>query len=113
MARRYIGDATIEILYHDSGDYRGVVRAGCRSWKFSDLHAPEFGNGLGVAYDSSEAYDKMAASAVAFGSYYTTHNRGDDVPSWAPPPETADAINDATAWTQDDQGGYTVSRKKP
>jgi hypothetical protein len=39
----------------------------------------------------------MAMSAAAFGSYYTTHNRGDDTPDWAPPPEVADAIDDAVS----------------
>lgn len=108
MAKRYIGDAVVTIVYHDSGDYRGTVRAGDHSWHFEDLHAPRMG--FSFAYDSPEAYDEMARSAVSFGSYYTTHNRGDDTPEWAPPPEVADAIDEAVGWAQDDQGTYEVRR---
>ena len=108
MAKRYIGDAVITIEYHDSGDYRGTVRAGNHAWRFDDLHAPRAG--FSHAYDSPEAYDKMAGSAVSFASYYTTHNRGDDVPDWAPPPEVADAIEEAVAGAQDDRGEYEVRR---
>src|ERR1700678_2363160 len=108
MAKRYIGDAVITIEYHDSGDYRGTVRAGNHAWRFDDLHAPAMG--FSHAYDSPEAYDKMAGSAASFASYYTTHNRGDDVPDWAPPPEVADAIEEAVGWAQDDRGEYEVRR---
>ena len=52
----------------------------------------------------------MAQSAVCFASYYTTHNRGDDAPEWAPPPEVADAIEEAVAGAQDDRGEYEVRR---
>ena len=110
MAKRYIGDAVVTITFHDSGDYRGTVSANGKTWRFSDLHAPAVGHGAGIAYDSSEAYDSMAASAVAFGSYYSTGNRGDDCPDWAPPADVADAITDAACWAQDDQGSYLVRR---
>jgi hypothetical protein len=117
MARRYIGDAVITIMYHDAGsksgrreDYRGSVRAGGYTWKFDELHAPAMG--FSFASDSPEAYDKMAASAVSFGSYYTTHNRGDDVPDWAPPAKVADAIDEATVWAMTDSGRYQVRRSR-
>ena len=110
MARRYIGDAVVTITYHDAGDYRGTVRAGGYSWKFDELNAPAAG--FSFASDSPEAYDKMAASAVSFGSYYTTHNRGDDVPDWAPSAKVADAIDDATSWAQTDSGRYQVRRSR-
>lgn len=106
--KRYIGDAVIDIAYHDAGDYRGTVTAGGHTWSFDRLMAPAAG--MGVAYDSPEAYDKMAASAVGFGSYYTTGNRGDDTPDWAPSAAVADAISEATAWAQDDKGQYDVRR---
>lgn len=108
MAKRYIGDAVITIKYRDRGDYAGTVSAGGHTWRFEDLHAPA--GGLPYAYDSSQAYDKMAESAVGFASYYTTYNRGDDTPDWAPSAETADAIAEATEWAQDDHGEYEVRR---
>jgi hypothetical protein len=113
MAIRYIGSAIIDIRYRDRGDYAGRIVAGKCSWRFQDLHAPQAGLGAGVAYDSSKAYDKMAGSAVSFGSYFTSDNRGEDTPDWAPEPDVADAINDATAWAMDDKGNYDVRRTPP
>jgi hypothetical protein len=112
MAKRYIGTATIRITLHGNDTYRGTVSPGNGSpaWRFEDLRAPAAGFGA-HAHDSSYAYDKMAASAVSFGSYYTTHNRGDDTPEWAPAPEVADAIEAATAGAQDEAGEYDVRRK--
>lgn len=113
MAKRYIGEATVEIKYRDRGDYEGsiwVPADGGTRWHFEELYAPKAGLGSGVAYDSPTAYDKMAAAAVTFASYYTTHNRGADVPDWAPPAETADAIEEATSYAMDDQGRYFVRR---
>mgnify|MGYP006969347834 CR=1 FL=1 len=117
MATRYIGDATVRIRYRDEGDYAGVITVpsgdgGRWHWHFDDLHAPAIGFGPGIAYDSPEAYDEMAGSAISFGSYYTTYNRGDDVPEWAPDAEVADAIDEATSWATDDQGTYDVRRRK-
>jgi len=115
MAKRYIGDAVVTIKYvgtdRDGRDeYVGTIRVENYAWKFSSLYAPAVGFGAGVAYDSPAAYDSMAKAAVSFGSYYTTCNRGDDVPDWAPDAETADAI-DAAAWDRDESGEYSVSRK--
>jgi hypothetical protein len=112
MAKRYIGDAVVTIQYHDAGDYRGTISAGGYHWRFDSLRAPAVGHGAGVGYDSPEAYDSMAKSAVVFGSYYTTHNRGADTPDWAPRLEVADAIEEATSWAMDDQGNYAVRRSK-
>lgn len=112
MAKRYIGDAVIDITYRDRGDYAGTVRAGGYSWAFDGLHAPKIGFGAGISYDSPLAYDQMAASAVGFGGYFTTYNRGDDLPDWAPPAEVADAIEYATSGEMDDGGEYLVRRKK-
>lgn len=109
MAKRYIGSAVITVTYHDQGDYRGTVKAEGKTWSFRDLHAPRMGHGRGVAYDSAEAYDSMAASAVSFGGYYTRGERS-DAPDWAPSADVAQAINDATSWARDDRGRHAVSR---
>lgn len=112
MAKRYIGNAVVRIAYHDDGTYRGTVSVdGGYVWRFGELRPAPVGFGPGVAYDSSAAYDSMAASAVGFGSYYTTHNRGDDCPDWAPTAEVADAIDGATSWDQNDSGQYAVRRR--
>lgn len=117
MATRYIGEAVIRIAYHDSGDYRGTISAGGHVWRFADLYAPRIPTAghvgsAGVAYDSSAAYDEMAASAIAFASYYTSRNRGDDVPEWAPPAEVADAIESAALAGMAEEGGYEVRRSR-
>lgn len=108
MARRIIGGAAVTIRYFDSGDYRGQISANGHVWRFADLHAPAVGFGPGIAYDSPAAYDEMARSAVSFGSYYTSWNRGDDTPDWAPSPETADAIAEATEYALDNDGTYRI-----
>lgn len=113
MAKRYIGDAVVRIQYNDDHTYSGRVSVGGRVWPFRDLKPPQIrtqGDGFGRGYDAPDAYDEMAASAVAFGSYYTTHNRGDDTPDWAPAPEVADAIDAAVSCVLDDQGRYAVRR---
>jgi hypothetical protein len=117
MAKRYIGDAIVTVEYAgESPDgrsqYRGTIRAGGHTWPFSDLGSPV--GGFPTGGTSPEAYDKMAASAVSFASYYTTDNRGDDVPAWAPPPEVADAIAKATEWATDEEGrGQYQVRRSP
>jgi hypothetical protein len=119
MAKRYIGDAVITIENVGRTDdnrakYEGTVRVGKYTWKFDDLASGvggvSSGRGYGYPDDSPEAYDAMAGSAVSFASYYTTHNRGDDAPEWAPPPEVADAIDEAVGWAQRDNGEYEVRR---
>lgn len=97
MAVRYIGDAVIRITYRDRGDYAGSVCVGKKCWHFDELYAPMIGHGSGVAYDSSIAYDRMAAAAVGFGS---NGLHGD----------ISDVISEATAWAQDDRGEYEVRR---
>lgn len=112
MPKRFIGDAVVEIRYsgHISGrdEYAGSVRAGHCVWKFDSLYAPPAGFNFG--YDSPQAYDRMAEAAISFGSYYTSRNRKDDVPSWAPPPELADIIDEATQYAWCETGHYMVSR---
>lgn len=113
MARRYIGDAVVTVQVDDSSismgprvSYKGSVRAGGYTWKFSDLSLPIYRQ----AADSPDMYDSAAASAVSFGGYYTTYNRGDDTPDWAPPAHVADAIDESTSFETDDQGRYLVKR---
>lgn len=113
MAKRYIGDAVITISYRDQGDYAGTITVGKLTWRFDGLHAPRSGFARGVAYDSSHAYDVMAASAASFGSYFTSRNRGRDTPDWAPPPDVADAIDEATSWAKNDRGDHDVRRRPP
>lgn len=114
MARRYIGDAVITLESVGGGEYKGTISVpgpnGRRlTWKFDQLHAPRLG--FPYAFDSAEAFDEMADHAAAFGSYYTTHNRSDDVPDWAPPGHVADAIDEAVSIYSDDQGNYNVTRR--
>jgi hypothetical protein len=112
MAKRYIGEAVVNILYRDKGDYAGTVSVGRGvSWRFEGLKAAPRGFKSGVAYDSPEAYDVMAASAVSFASYFTSHNRGSDVDESYPPAEVADAISEASSWAMDDKGTYHVRRR--
>jgi hypothetical protein len=108
-ATRYIGDAKIVIGWNDAKDaYEGYVKVGKLKQTFSDLHGPRSNA------DSAEAYDTMAVSIVGFLSYYTTHNRGDDLPDWAPPADFADALEDAIAGASDEEGRgmYLVRRTK-
>jgi hypothetical protein len=69
MAKRYSGDLTVNITYHDDDTYRGTVTGPGGSYKFNSLRAPAVGLGAGVAYDSPVAYDKMARSAISFATY--------------------------------------------
>lgn len=118
MARRFIGDANIYIMYHDDGDYRGSIVVAQDDgppavWKFRDLKAPRCGFGPGIAYDSPEAYDQMAQAAAGFGSYYTTMNRSeDDDLEGYPSGEIADIIDDAVSMVMHGGGSYEVRRKK-
>ena len=120
--KRYIGDAIITIGYvgyTSRGDeYAGTIRvpgAGPEGvWKFTDLYAAPAGFGPGVAYDSPQAIDRMAASAAGFGAYYTSGNRpsaaaAEDLDGY-PPAATADAIDAAITGAMDDRGRYLVRR---
>jgi hypothetical protein len=116
MATRFIGDARITIRFDGYSPprmyYSGRVTVGRVAWEFDDIGLSEYVH-KGAA-DSPEAFDAVAAAAVSFGSYWTTHNRGDDVPEWAPTPEVADAISDAVGMAQDEEGRglYAVRRAK-
>lgn len=66
MAKRYSGNLQISVVYDDHGHYRTSVSSGGKLlWRGTVNPAPA-GFGPGVAYDSSQAYDEVASSAVAF-----------------------------------------------
>ena len=111
MATRYIGGLKIKITYQHPDTYAGSIYRkadGQRLALFSDLHPPHMG--FPFASDSAKAYDEMAGSAVSFLSYYTTHNRGDDVPDWAPEPEVCDEIDSLGCEAIMDDSTYRVTR---
>lgn len=98
MSRYIVGDAIVELdglAYPFIKATISVPDEGVE-WEFEDLRVP-----TGNVMD--------AVSAVcAFGSYYTSDNRGDDVPNWAPSPEVADAIEMAVGIALMDDGEYVV-----
>lgn len=66
MARRFSGNVTIQVVYCDKGDYRCRVTFGPHVVTLN-VNPPVSGFG-GHAYDSPEAYDEVARSALAFAS---------------------------------------------
>lgn len=70
--------------------YKGKVSVpGMKPWTFDDL-------------SQAGRNDKdAAASAISFAGYYTTYNRGDDVPDWAPASEFADEVSDGAEYEED------------
>jgi hypothetical protein len=66
MAKRYSGNLTINVVYDDKNFYRTSVSEGGKSlWSGIVKPAPA-GFGPGIAYDSPQAYDEIAQSAIAF-----------------------------------------------
>ena len=64
-------------------------------WLFDDLREPWRGS-------IRETVDSAARAAVAFGSNYSTGNRGDDLPDWAPSAEFADALDWLCAFMEEE-----------
>ena len=74
MAIRYSGGLKINVVYRDQGDYRAVIteygpeasrrRHPLRAVVYVNPAASGFGRG--VAYDSPQAYDEIAGSALSF-----------------------------------------------
>jgi hypothetical protein len=90
-AVRYSGSVRIELTYQDSdGCYDGKVVVGCHTYSIS-IGAPASGYGPGVAYDSSEAYDRAAHAALSFAAADTEWGEGSDI-------FTPAAELDATGW---------------
>jgi hypothetical protein len=93
MAKRYSGNLTVTILYHDDDTYRGSVKGPGGTYKFTELRAPRMGLGSGVAYDSPKAYDKMSKAAIDFATY---------------------DMEDIGMWDEKyDRGDVKVTRRKP
>ena len=68
MARRYSGNLSVTVLYEDEGRdgrYRVTVSNGRDAYK-TFLRPPASGFGPGIAYDSPEAYDRVARAAISF-----------------------------------------------
>lgn len=113
MIRRYIGDLEIRLQYLGRSDdnrakYCGfILLPDGRRHNFGDLCSA-----VGTTGTTAEDYDEMAESAVGFAAYYTTFNRGDDVPKWAPSAELADAIDDAAISGMKEEGGYEIRREQ-
>ena len=85
-----VGDAIVTLCEGSDGTYSGTIfadpttdPAGRAVWHFDGLHGPACG-----VHDERD----LALAATGFGGYYTSDNRGDDVPEWAPAPVVADAI---------------------
>lgn len=67
MARRYIGRATVTVIYRDGGYYDCTVAVDGTRWT-GQVNPPAAGYGPGVAYDSPEAHDSVASAAASFAS---------------------------------------------
>lgn len=65
MARRYCGSVRANVVYLDSGEYVCSVTTPDGRWCGTVL-PPASGFGPGIAYDSSEAYDRTAHAALSF-----------------------------------------------
>ncbi len=93
MAKRYSGSLQIVVTYDDRNFYRTSVSEGGKLlWRGQVKPAPA-GFGSGIAYDSPEAYDEIARSALAFAD--------DDVPDAG--------IGDAADY-DDAMTGYAIRR---
>jgi hypothetical protein len=112
MARRYVGDAFIDITFRPGkgkGDYAGHIRVGRHVWPFAKIYLP-VPHKYGANSDSPSAFDDIAKAAVSFGGFYNNLNRPKKIDRWAPPVEVADAIYQATSHAIDDRGRYAVRR---
>lgn len=109
MARRYIGTAIIRLQVDDWGVYHGTIAVRGQHCFTFELRGPactshfnDLGFGIGIASDAPEAYDRMAQTAVAFGS-----DDGDD----GNRADWASTIRSATEWATDSRGEYVVRRR--
>jgi len=110
MARRYVGDAFIDITFlPKKGEYVGYVKVRTRVWNFDKIFPPKHLK-YNASPDSPSAFDSIAKAAVAFGGFYNNLNRPKRMERWAPPVEVADAIYQATTGAIDNRGRYAVRR---
>lgn len=92
-----VGDAVVDLCEGVNG-YWGTIftnptdSKNRRGWEFDGLRGPAIG-----VHDECE----LAKAACYFGGYYSTFNRGDDLPDWAPSEEIADAISNASWWAEE------------
>ena len=98
METFYSGSLTIEIEEDGQRDGRDrfkgrIILQDGREWPFDELCS---------AVGGARTVIDMAGSALSFASYYSTDNRGDDVPEWAPPGDLASAIGDAADITPEE-----------
>jgi len=113
MIQRYIGDLEVGLHYLGrSNDNRAkycgyILLQDGQRYRFNNLCS-----GVGIAGTAAADYDDMAESAVGFASYYTTDNRGNDLPDWAPSADLADAIEEAAMGGMKEDGGFEVQRTK-
>lgn len=87
----YSGSLVIELEEDGMRDGRdrfkgAIILEDGRRWDFDDLCSGQGG---------ARTVISMAESALSFGAYYSTDNRGDDAPTWAPPGDLASAIGEA------------------
>jgi len=127
MAHRYIGDLVVDIEFYGGGlssekqEYRGTIRkVGVRGpagylTSFDHLYAAAVGFGPGVGYDSPQAYDEMALSAVRFSSDAAV--LADQNPTW-----DEDEVDDISseidslsqsAFGSDDNGDFYAMQRTP
>lgn len=79
------GDCRVAICYRDRGDYVGAVWIERNDsldcvWYFEGLHAPQIltqGSPLQNGYDSTEALEHMAQSAMSFADHDTSGAGGE------------------------------------
>ena len=113
MIKRYIGELEIRLQYRgrssdNRANYLGsIILPDGRRHNFTELQS-----GVGCPGTRPEDFDEMAQAAVDFASYYSSDNRGDDTPDWAPPAELADAIQEASYSGMAEDSGYVVLRKR-
>lgn len=111
MIKRFCGELEIGLHYHgrtreNRAEYLGYVALpDGRRWQFADVQSAVGADGTRAA-----DYDEIAEAAVRFAIYWTTWNRGDDTPEWAPAAELADAFEEAAEYGEET---YTIHRKAP
>jgi len=95
----YSGSLKIEL------EQTGVSRDGRDVFKgtiiLADGRRHDFGD-LGSGCGGCRTEISMAESAISFAGYYSSDNRGDDTPEWAPPGDLASAIGDAADYTPEE-----------
>jgi hypothetical protein len=102
MAKRYIGAATVYLRYDDRDFYYCTISVNGQHCYTCEVRPAPVGFGPGIAYDSPEAYDQIAQTAVAFGAD-DTEDAGQDA-------EHARIIRDATDLALREDGSYHVRR---